>query len=469
MSIRITALYIFVTILLVYAWKDWFKSLCGLILLMAVIEHEDMPKSMFGITGLNMWNILFLGIFLAWIASRRREGLMWDMPRHISMLLLMYLGVILVGFLRAVLDRSHIEGYPFKSLVSEELINTIKWVLPGLLLFDGCRTRRRLIMALVCLLAMYFLIAIQVVRHMPATSVLRAGSEIDRARRHIMDIGYNACDMSAMLAGVSWGFLATLPLVRKKKYRVPILSAAGVVAFGQALTGGRAGYLAWGATGLVLCLLKWRKYLILAPVVVMLLPIVLPGAVDRMLEGFGQTDVAGKVTIDENAVTSERTLVWPYVVDKIYESPGVGYGRLAMRRTGLYDSIETEHPGTDTSHPHNMYLETLLDNGILGSLPILLFWGAMVIYSGKLFRSDNRLYSAVGGLALSLILAQLLTGIGSQHFYPREGTLGMWAAMFLMLRVYVEEKRAQMSIIARESFCAGQLLPQWAGVACGHA
>jgi O-antigen ligase len=470
MSIRITALYIFVTILLVYAWKDWFKSLCGLILMMAFITHEDMPKTMFGIQGLNTWNVLLLVIFLAWIASRRREGLMWDMPRHISVLLLMYLGVILVGFLRAALDRSHIEGYPFKSLISEELINTIKWVLPGLLLFDGCRTRRRVIMALVCLLAMYFLIATQVVRRMPAGSVLRAGGEIDRARRHIMDIGYNACDMSAFLAGACWAILATLPLVRHKKYKALILAAAGMVAFGQALTGGRAGYLAWVATGLLMCLLKWRKYLILAPVIVMLLPIIFPGAVGRMFEGFNQTDVTGQATTDDYSVTSGRNLIWPYVIDKISESPLIGYGRLAMERTGLTEYLgQAVGEGEAVAHPHNMYLETLIDNGILGSLPILLFWGAMVIYSGKLFRSDNRLYSAVGGLALSLILAQLLTGIGSQHFYPRESTLGVWAAMFLMLRVYVEEKRAQMSIIARESFCAGQLLPQWAGVACEHA
>ena len=45
MSIRITVLYLVVAGLSIYAWKDWFKSLCGLILLMAVIEHEDMPAA----------------------------------------------------------------------------------------------------------------------------------------------------------------------------------------------------------------------------------------------------------------------------------------------------------------------------------------------------------------------------------------------------------------------------------------
>ena len=449
MSIRLTALYTFVAILIAYAWKDWLKSLCGLILLMSVIQHEDMPKTMFGIQGFNMWNILFLGIFMAWVVNRRREGLTWDMPHHITLLLLMYLGVIVFGFLRAVFDRSYIEDYPLKNLFSEELINSFKWVLPGILLFDGCRTRRRLVMALVFLLAMYLLIAIQAVKRLPLSGLLSA-DRIEQTRKICDDIGYGPVDMSVFLAGTFWGILSILQIVQRKKYKALVLAAGGIVVCGQALTGGRGGYLAWGATGLTLCLLKWRRYLILVPVIVILLPIVLPGPVERMLRGFGQTDMAGQSVIDDYSVTSGRTLIWPYVIDKIGESPIVGNGRLGMKRTGLANSLAA-NLNEGFPHPHNMYLETLLDNGILGSLPIFLFWGVVVIYSTRLFKSDNRLYSAVGGLALSLTLSQLFAGIGSQHFYPEESTLGMWAAVFLSLRVNVEEKRAQMDTISTRS------------------
>jgi O-antigen ligase len=462
MSIRVTALYALVGALSIYAWKDWFKSLCGLILLMAVIEHEDMPKTMFGVQGLNMWNVLFLGVFVAWLASRRREGLTWDMPRHINVLLLMYLGVLLVGFLRALLDRSHIQEYPLKSLISEELINTVKWALPALLLFDGCRTRRRAVLALVCILILYLVVAVQVARFMPPGAAFGDGELLNRLRGRLgRYVGYSACDISAMLAGASWGILSSLPLIRQKRYQAIGLISAGVVAYGQALTGGRAGFLAWGATGLTLCLLKWRKYLVLAPVVVMVLPAVFPAATARMLSGFGQVDEAGQKVTDDYAVTSGRTLMWPYVIDAIGESPLVGYGRLAMKRTRLYDKLLEDD--LSFPHPHNVYLETLLDNGILGTLPILLFWAIAFIYSAQLFRSTNRLYAGVGGVSLSLILAQLFAGIGAQHYYPRISTLGLWASVFLTTRVYVEEKRARIDLSADES--QREQVPAHAGAA----
>jgi hypothetical protein len=39
-----------------------------------------MPTNIAGIQGLNPWNALLFFIFLAWLATRWREGLTWDMP-----------------------------------------------------------------------------------------------------------------------------------------------------------------------------------------------------------------------------------------------------------------------------------------------------------------------------------------------------------------------------------------------------
>lgn len=437
---RVYALYAVVAGLLAYAWKDWFKSLCGLIVLMAVIEHEDMPKSIMGIQGFNLWNVLFFGVFLAWLVGRRREQLTWDMPRHMNVLLLLYLGVILVGFLRALLDRSHIEDYPLKNLLSEELINTVKWVLPGILLYDGCRTRKRMTWAIVSILAMYFLIAAQVIKRMPFASAFSGGGyAIQHIRTKLCaSIGYSSCDMSAMLAGASWAIVASMYLVRRRVHKILIAGAAAVTVFGQALTGGRAGYLAWGATGIALCVVRWRKYLLLAPVVPLLLYLAFPGAAERALTGFGETDAAGEAVVNRHLVTSGRARTWPHIIDRIGDAPVFGYGRLAVLRTGLRDELLAAYGRSDAlPHAHNIYLEWLIDNGIVGFIPILAFYVLMLLYSARLFRSGDGLSAAVGGMGLSLILVQLVAGLGAQHFYPRVSTLGMWAGMFLVLRLTV--------------------------------
>ena len=49
---------------------------------------------------------------------------------------------------------------------------------------------------------------------------------------------------------------------------------------------------------------------------------------------------------------------------------------------------------------------------------------------------------AAGGACLALVLALLFGAAGSQTFYPREGAVGMWAAIGLMLRATVERRRA---------------------------
>jgi O-antigen ligase len=314
---------------------------------------------------------------------------------------------------------------------------------------------------------MYFLIAVQVVSRMPLQAAISENVIYQNNQKLMYAPGYCATDVSVMLAGASWGILAVLPLVRKKKYQLMVFAAAGTVAFGQALTGGRGGYMAWGGVGLLLCLLKWRKYLIIAPVVAILLPVLLPGATGRILEGFGRVDVAGEVTTDTYATTSGRVFAWPYVIDEIGKSPWIGYGRLAMPRTGLSQKIGLELQDDSWPHPHNMYLETLLDNGILGSIPILGFWAAVVACSARLFRSDNRLYSAVGGLSLALTLTSLLGGATGQHFYPQEQTFGIWMAFFLSLRVHIEEKRVQAHGINTEDSSVRRSRMQQAALASG--
>lgn len=434
--IRLLTLSAVVLALSVYAWRDWYKALCGLILLMAVVEHPDMPKTVFGVQGLNLWNMLLSVVLLAWLWNRRREHLAWDMPKHVTLLLLVYLGVVLVGFLRMLADRTGIEGDTTAFLVSEYLINTVKWVIPGLLLYDGCRSRQRFILGLVALTGVYFLLAIQVIRWMPIDTALSGDSLSGRSLKILSnEVGFHRVNLAMMLAGASWAILATPPLVARWSTAMAISGAGLVTIYALALTAGRMGYVAWVVVGLALGVLRWRRCLVIVPLVVMLGAWALPGVLDRVGQGFEDQDT------DVYTVTAGRNLAWPLVLDKIAEAPLAGYGRRGMERTGITAQLRDELD-EDFAHPHNAYLEMLLDNGWTGLLLVAPFYLTILGMAVRLLRDRRSPYFVVAGAVMtSLVLALLVASAGSQTFYPREGAVPMWCAIGLALRVAVERAR----------------------------
>jgi len=406
-----------------------------------------MPKNIMNIQGLNPWNLLLINVLVGWLIQRRKENYRWDLPSKINILFLLYLSVIFVGFGRAVTDMALLPNFTVGSMISEYLINTVKWVVPSLLLFDGCRNVSHLKLGIFSILAMYSLLAIQVIRWMPMSSAL-SGSDLEARSRKIIlnEIGYSRVNMSMIMSGASWAAVSLIPLTTTRRQTFMVVGLFLMLSYAQALTGGRMGYVTWGIVGFLLCTLRWRKLLLLIPVFVGVVFIATPGVVERMLSGFGEKSVSGEEVINDYNVTAGRTLIWPYVIEKIWESPFVGYGRLGMNRTGLNKFLLVQlREGFD--HPHNAYLEWLLDNGIIGFILVIPFYVLIVFYSGRLLLDKtNPWYSAVGGMAMALVLALMVASMGSQTFYPREGAVGLWSAVGLMFRLHVERQKSKMSI-----------------------
>jgi len=446
--IRLALLSAYLVCLVVYSWKDWYRALCGLILLVGVVEHPDMPKTLLGVQGLNPWNIILIVVVLAWMVGRVRERLVWDMPRFVSVLLLVYLAVVLVGFGRMMADHSMLRD-SVAGLWSEYLVNTVKWTIPGLLLFDGARSRERFLWGMAASLGIYVVLGIQVIKWMPASTVLSGEDLTARSLKVLMnEVGFHRVNLSMMLGGASWAVFATHVLPRRRSLRFGLLLLAAGLLYAQALTGGRTGYGTWLAVGLVLCVLRWRRYLLAIPVAAIAVVVLMPSVAQRMMQGFSPETVdkpAASVSdeqLGEYTVTAGRTLIWPYVIDRIEQSPAFGYGRQAMQRTGLATFL-LEELHESFPHPHNAYLEMLLDNGWVGFVLVMPFYLTILLLGTRLLLDKrSSAFVATGGATLALVLALLVAAIGSQTFYPREGAVGMWCVIGLMLRVWVERGRA---------------------------
>ena len=462
--IRITLLTLLIAYLSVYAWKDWFRAACWLVLLMAIFQHPDMPKSIAGVPGLNHWNFLFLNTVLSWLFNRKKEKLAWEMPKHLNFLFFLYAFFIILSVIRYLYDNSGLIelfdaiGAPAPKIISdinEYLINCFKWVLPGMIIFDGCRTRKQYNFAVVTLALMFILLALQVVKAMKLGSLTLGGDALQKKALKIVtnSVGFHRVNISMMMSGAFWLVFCLKELVSTKHYWFLILPSCLMIFLAMALTGGRTGYGTWAVLGFFYCLFKWRKYILLVPLIYITVIAFAPSAVERLSFGFSHDDSVATQEInfeseevDLYEVTSGRNLAWPLVWESIKEAPFFGYGREAMANIGITLRMREMYGEFDSfPHPHNAYLQWIQDNGFIGAIPVFLLYILLIKYSWSLFLDDSdKIYVVTGGVSFALLMAFLIASVGSQAFYPREGAVGMWVGIGLLLRVYLERKKKQL-------------------------
>jgi O-Antigen ligase len=450
--LRTSAVFLFVAFFSVYAFKDWYKSLCALILLTAFVRHESMPQQLMGITGLSPWNVLLFCVLIGFVASGDGRSRTWQIPPVIKRLLYFYAAVILISAIRflasdraGVFEFNRVLGGAIVTtddILIEYIVNPLKWILPGLLMMAGCNSKERLRLSFASIAVFYLVMALLVIRWMPL-SVLADADYFQKRAVRVLDreIGIYRVDISMLLAGGFWAMRAAKPLLPRMS-SLAFNALLGVIFLGMVLTAGRGGYLAWVVCGFIFAVFKNRSLIIIGPALIAVVFATIPEVRDRVFEGveessierYSQSDGSEIGGTQARTVTAGRNLVWPVAVDLIAESPVLGLGRNGWQNSGasLYVFQTFKEPFT---HPHNSYLQLLIDNGLLGSLPILLFYLLIVKQSFFAFRrGKDPVVIAIGGACFAAVTAFLVAGVGGQSFYPVESAVPMWCLMGLMLR-----------------------------------
>ena len=462
--IRYTLLFAVVTFISMYAFRDWFKALCMSLPIIAFLERPDMPRTLMDIAGLNPFNIMLGCVLIGWFNAKKKENLNWIVDKKTTRLLIFYVGILLISTFRGLIDPAMMRqvalyvGKPPPSKVQyiiDFYLNSFKWLAPGYLFCVGANTEARVRWAAWAIMITGLMLSIQVISKM-APAFIGADDLATRALRVLdRDLGYHRVDLAAICGSVSWGFLLMRPLAKSPMQSMMMLAGFVICTLALIGTGGRAGMLAWAAGGFLIGLFKWRKLLIMGPVFVLLGILVIPGLQERIVEGFTEdsheTAAAkrGLDTVDSQgrdmfAITSGRVVVWPRVIDKISERPILGHGRHAMQRTGITVGLLDVLGTMGFGHPHNAYLEMFLDLGMIGAIPILYFFALFGWRSLKFFiRDTDSLAGAVAGLATGFLVVQAVAAMGSQSFYPKQGSVLLWSTIGLALRYVMTEQEEQ--------------------------
>jgi O-antigen ligase len=447
----------FITFILgFYSLKDWFKPVPFLILMMPLYGHPDFPSGAFGIQGLNPWNVLLLATFLSYLLQRKQDAANWDMDKGVTILLLFYISIIIISALRAVFDVQTLHDYgkmlTSGQIVSENLINCIKFLIPAYLVFTGARTESRRKLILWAIIASHLYIALVVIRGIPISAVTDENVLTHLGLKILQKtFSWSKVNTATLLAGGAWATLFAVPYLLAKRPRLSSVAPFTLfvlTSFALALTGGRMGYAVWIILFLIFSFLRWKKGLLLIPLISVIILSIVPSVRDRFLQGIS-IDKNNIVIEDTYKMTSGRTDAWPVVIDRISRAPWIGYGALAMIRTGataeVAEKLNIQEGERGFPHPHNAYLWLFLDTGILGAAPILLFWAIVLYRSNKLCGVAGSESDAIGITSLATSLSLLIAGLGSQNLYPVHGAIAMWAAIALAFRLYAD-RRASRSL-----------------------
>lgn len=441
-----------------YAWKNWYKALCLSIVLVAIAGYSGVPRGMFNIPGFSPYNFVLINILFAFLVAYNQEQLKWDIPKSVNFLLLCYFLVVLFNILRYTPSSFEVSeaywranGLPppgTASIFVDYFVNGLKAVFPAVLLYFGCNSRERLLWGISAILIMHLVLAVFVINLMPI-SLLLDSNALNRRAIHILDqeIGFYSTNLSVMFAGCFWVFIAVRHYLAPR-YSWVLAAGSAVIFLAMLLTGGRGGYLAWTVVGMLFAFARWRRYLILAPILLLLALTFVPSVHDRVFEAPGTYSTSPAFATDREAElstkSSGRTTAWPKVVDKIREAPILGYGFDGIVTSGVTLQLINDFDYT-FFHPHNSYLQIIVDSGFLGAVPIVFLFVIIATYSWSLLRDDrNRLYVLAGAAGVAMVFTFLVASLTGQSFYPEAKSVALWCAIALMSKVAVQRQKLEL-------------------------
>ncbi|MBN8490180.1 MAG: O-antigen ligase family protein [Burkholderiales bacterium] len=248
------------------------------------------------------------------------------------------------------------------------------------------------------------------------------------------------------LFALAFGPLLFVAFAEKGFSRFVFGSMAMIVLIGLVFNFARAGMI---ATIVTVGIFLWRRKSIgVGLLVVGLAFIVVALAPDewrlRMMQGSSEfgTSVRGE---RYGELTSGRVQAWIYLFPDVALSPIFGRGIGST----LWNSAVTSGLYPSASHPHNMYLQLLLDIGVVGLVFILYFYFSVLAVMRKLSNDSGlhpRLRAFFAGSWASLVGMLFLAFTGG-NWYPSSEQAFLWISIGMAMAYWHRARQESPEIV----------------------
>jgi len=195
------------------------------------------------------------------------------------------------------------------------------------------------------------------------------------------------------------------------------------------MTGERINFLIRGCSGMLAGLVwkpKWRRYLGLVAVEVLAVVMIfsaLPGTASRYTDQF----IAGVINPQESAWLKTINGGWQLAQDNLMFGIGTANYRLVSYE-GILDKYENVRPDV---HPHNYYVQILLETGLIGFiLGVLFLWSIIWTCIRASFNNRENVFFATAWVIPFGLFWPIAT---TADFFGQWNNIFMWSAVALAL------------------------------------
>ena len=403
-----------------------------LIVLMPISSSTLFPHAIAGVTGLNPVNLLLagtLGSCLLHALSGRSIARFVPRP-----LLWLYIVPFLIA---GVLGSRHVDDIALYYFISgyvnfsgaagylrDLVIKPIFLVLFALLVAAAvARTRepeKFLLPTLVSVWVMGLMVVVYFILSGSSLGELASSSE----REFLSPLGLHANELGRLYAIAYALLLFSWAGTKDYGVKLALLASIGVVVVALGLTFSRAGFVGFVLVS-VLFLFSRRQIgsLILGTIVAAAALYFLPDAVyHRVTTGFGS---------GLNAISAGRIDgIWRPLLPEVLNSPLYGHGLWSI----LWSDAVRSGRATLVTHPHNAYLQTVLDMGFVGLILVCGYF-AHVWKGFRELSVDPDLSAGERGFyqgAAAGLIAFLIMGITDGSLTPKPEQGFLWLAIGMM-------------------------------------
>ncbi|MCU7863504.1 MAG: O-antigen ligase family protein [Candidatus Thiodiazotropha sp. (ex Lucinoma borealis)] len=411
------------------------------VVLLPFSATELIPRQMLGITGLNPLNVILAATIASMFLLMAIRPSSIRFPR-LPASFFVYMGLLFSGVSAGLFYIDMAPPLPLSDGVMQEL-TPIKYLLQELfkpliivvvallcaVTARDDRSARRLVMAAVVSLV---LLGAVIIGYQLTSGVSLSEMASSKSRRMLSWIGMHANNLGLLC---NLGFVLMLFAFLGSKStgaRWIFATAALLGGTAAALSFSRSAFLGLIVVGSYLLITRRRfKDFFLALMVLIVIAILLPDAfVERASTGFESRD-AGAIT------ASRLDGIWVPLFTEFLDSPIWGHG--------LSSTLWSEFNRSRyiVGHPHNAYLQVLLDFGVLGAILVAAFWYKM----WKTFRTLHRYHSDpfwrsfYEGAKVG-VLVVLVQGLTDHRFVPWFPHAFLWLAYGISLAMHTQLQRS---------------------------